>query len=75
LIEQCTNNHGRIERHTWTEFSNAVNGLKLKNCKAPGLNGVPPDPEAFKAIDGECRMPPNIFDFLMQYQYFDGERD
>ena len=55
------------------EFSNAVNGLK--NCKAPGLNRVPPDPEAFKAIDGECRMPPNIFDFLMQYQYFDGERD
>jgi hypothetical protein len=30
---------------TWKEFSNAVNGLK--NCKAPGLNGVPP--EAFKA--------------------------
>ena len=26
---------------TWKEFSNAVNGLK--NCKAPGLNGVPPE--------------------------------
>jgi hypothetical protein len=38
------------------EFSNAINGLK--NCKAPGLNRVPPDPEAFKAIDGECGMPP-----------------
>jgi hypothetical protein len=32
---------------TWKEFSNAVNGLK--NCKAPGLNGVPP--EASKAMD------------------------
>jgi len=57
-----------IEQHTiMEEFSNAVNGLK--NCKAPGLNRVPP--EAFKAMDSECRR--YVFDFLMQY--FDGESD
>jgi hypothetical protein len=31
---------------TWTEFNKAV--TKLKNAKAPGLTGVPP--EAFKAM-------------------------
>ena len=51
LIEQCAIMEELDAPFTWKEFSNAVNGLK--NCKAPGLNGVPP--EAFKAMDSECR--------------------
>ena len=50
LIEQCAIMEELDAPFTWKEFSNAVNGLK--NCKAPGLNGVPP--EAFKAMDSEC---------------------
>jgi hypothetical protein len=42
-----------LDAPTWKEFSNAINVLKLKLCKVPGLNGVPP--EAFKAMDSECR--------------------
>jgi hypothetical protein len=47
LIEQCTIMEELDTPFTWKEFSNAVNVNGLKNCKAPGLNGVPP--EAFKA--------------------------
>ena len=67
LIEQRAIMEELDAPFTWKEFSNAVNGLK--NCKAPGLNGVPP--EAFKAMDSECRR--YVFDFLTQY--FDGESD
>jgi hypothetical protein len=48
LIEQRTIMEELDAPFTWKEFSNAVNGLKT-----PGLNGVPP--EAFKAMDSECR--------------------
>lgn len=36
---------------SWPEFNKAVN--KLKNGKAPGLNGIPP--EAYKAMNGKVR--------------------
>ena len=48
---------------TWEEFSKAVK--KLKNAKAPGLTGVPP--EAFKAMSPAnlCHVYKHVNDFLM----------
>jgi len=51
----------------WDEFNRAVN--KLKNDKAPGLNGIPP--EAYKAMDGECRTQV----FKQVCDFFDGKED
>ena len=45
----------------WKEFDRVVN--KLKNGKAAGLNGVPP--EAFKAITAECRT--KIFRYVQEF--------
>jgi len=48
---------------TWVEFSKAVK--KLKNAKAPGLTGVPP--EAFKAMSPTnlCHVYNHVNDFFM----------
>ena len=62
-------NYGRIRRADHLEGIHCcVN--EPKNCKAPGLNRVPPD-KAFKAMDSKCHR--YVFDFLTQY--FNGERD
>ena len=55
------------QRISWDEFDRAVN--KLKNGKAPGLNNVPP--EAFKAMDQDCRR--RIFDYVQAF--WDGTAD
>ena len=46
---------------TWDEFNRAINGLK--NIKATGLNGV--TPEAFKAMDKDCRR--CVFDLINNF--------
>ncbi len=48
---------------TWEEFSKAVK--KLKNAKAPGLTGVPP--EAFKAMSPTnlCHVYKHVNDFFL----------
>ncbi|KAL7525760.1 hypothetical protein ACHAXR_003162, partial [Thalassiosira sp. AJA248-18] len=67
LIEQRTTMWSLNDPISWTEFDQAVN--KLKNGKAPGLNGVPP--EAFKAMNQECRM--HIFGYIQDF--WEGEAD
>ncbi|KAL7540979.1 hypothetical protein ACHAWF_008669 [Thalassiosira exigua] len=52
---------------SWKEFDRAVN--KLRNGKAPGLNGVPP--EAFKAMDPQTRE--LVFNHIQDFWH--GEKD
>ena len=52
---------------TWKEFDDAVN--KLKNGKAAGLNDVPP--EAYKAMDEECRR--RVYTYVCKF--FEGDAD
>ena len=52
---------------TWQEFDRAVN--KLKNGKAAGLNGIPP--EAYKAMDADCRQ--RVFKYVQDF--FEGTAD
>ena len=67
LIKQCETLHELDAAINWDEFMGAVNSLK--NEKAPGLNGVPP--EAFKAMDDECKR--YIFGYINKY--WDNKKD
>ena len=51
LLEQRRTEWDLNDCITWKEFDRAVN--KLTAGKAPGLNGIPP--EAYKAMDANCR--------------------
>jgi hypothetical protein len=61
-VPQCCTMWELNDPITWDEFSKAVR--KLKNAKAPGLTGVPP--EAFKAMSPTnlCHVYNHVNDFL-----------
>ncbi|KAL7523096.1 hypothetical protein ACHAXR_000023, partial [Thalassiosira sp. AJA248-18] len=67
LIKQRSTMWSLNDPISLTEFDQAVK--KLKNGKAPGLNGVPP--EDFKAMNQDCRM--HIFGYIKDF--WEGDAD